>query len=214
MTRLILGAAAVLLTATMAFAQPTMTASPLNPNPGVTVNVTVTGTAGHSYALIGSTTWNGFTYAGVNLSVGTDVAILGIGVLDGAGQATISFVPPFPARDRFYVQAVTSSDGFASIAASSRLTLVNNQDARLTMPIGGMIRADGTTVFLSPGVTVSKAGSVYTINHPGLFDFAVVPLVSVTGNATVTSIVSTATQTVVTLSADANIAFTVQVIRR
>jgi len=38
--------------------------------------------------------------------------------------------------------------------------------------------------------------------------------VSVTGNTTITSIQSTAAQTVVTLSADGGIAFTVQSIRR
>jgi hypothetical protein len=214
MTRFIFGAGAVLLTATTALAQPTMTASPLNPNPGAAVTVTVTGTAGQSFAVIGSTTWSGFSYAGVDLGVGTDVAILGTGVLDGSGQGTVAIVPPFPARDRFYIQAATSSNGFATIAPSARLTLVNNQDARLAMPIGGMIQANGTPTLLSPGVTVAKSGTVYTINHPGLFDYAVVPIVSVTGNTSVTSIASTAAQTVVTLSAEGGIAFTIQSIRR
>lgn len=214
MSRFLSALAAVLITATAAAAQPTMTASPLMPNPGVPVTLTVTGTAGQSFAVIGSTTWGGFSYAGVNLSVGTDVTILATGVLNGSGQGTASVTPPFPGRDRYYVQAVTSADGFASIAASGRLTLVNNQEARLAMPIGAMIRADGTTLFVSPGVTVTKAGSVYTIDHPGLFDFVPVPVVSVTGNATITSIASTAAQTVVTLSADGGIAFTAQAIRR
>lgn len=214
MTQLVLGVLTVLLTATAALAQPTVTASPIVPNPGVAVTLTVGGTAGQSFAVIGSTTWSGFSFAGVNLSVGTDVQILGVGTLDGAGQGVVSFTPPFPARDRFYVQAVTSANGFATIAASGRLTLLNNQEARLAMPIGGLIRADGTTLFLSPGVTVTKAGSVYTIDHPGLFDFVPVPIVSVTGNTTITSIASSAAQTVVTLSADGGIAFTVQAIRR
>jgi hypothetical protein len=200
--------------ATAAAAQPTMTASPLVSNPGAAVTLTVVGTAGQSFAVIGSTTWGGFSYAGVSLGVGTDVAILGIGALDGAGQGTVSFTPPFPARDRYYVQAVTSTNGFATIAASGRLTLLNNQEARLAMPIGGLIRADGTTAFLSPGVTVTKAGTAYTIDHPGLFDFVPVPIVSVTGNTTITSIASTAAQTVVTLNAEGGIAFTVQAIRR
>lgn len=141
MTRLTLGIATVLMTATAAFAQPTMTASPIMPNPGVAVTLTVSGTAGQSFAVIGSTTWGGFSYAGVNLNVGT-------GVLNGSGQGPVSFTPPFPARDRHYVQAVTSTNGFATIAASGRLTLVNNEEARLAMPIGGMIRADGTTACL------------------------------------------------------------------
>ena len=127
-------------------AQPTITAAtPLMPNPGVPVSITVTGTAGQSFAVIGSTTWSGFSYAGVNLAVGTDVIIHGTGVLNGSGQGTVTFTPPFPARDRYYVQGVTSANGFATITPTSRLTLVNNQEARLSMPIGAMIRADGTT---------------------------------------------------------------------
>lgn len=215
MTRFVFAMAVVLMTAGAAAAQPTITAAtPLMPNPGVPVSITVTGTAGQSFAVIGSTTWSGFSYAGVNLAVGTDVVIHGTGVLNGSGQGTVSFTPPFPARDRYYVQAVTSPDGFATITPSSRLTIVNNQEARLAMPIGAMIRADGTTLFTSPGVTVTKAGSVYTIDHPGQFEFVPVPIVSVTGNATITSISSTPAQTVVTLSAEGGIAFTAQSIRR
>lgn len=212
--RFVLAIAAVLLTTATAFAQATMTASPLNPNPGVAVTATVTGTAGESFAVIGSTTWGGFSYAGVSLGVGTDVTILGTGVLNGSGQGTVSFTPPFPARDRFYLQVVTSSNGFATIAAGGRLIVVNNQEARLAMPVGGAIRADGTAAVLSPGVTVSKAGLVYTIDHPGLFDFFPVPNVTVAGNATIASLTWTGSQTVVTLSAAADFSFTVQAIRR
>jgi hypothetical protein len=155
MRRLLFALATVLVSASAAFAQPTMTSSILMPNPGVPVTLTVTGTAGQSFAVIGSITWAGFSYAGVDLAVGTDVSILGTGVLNGSGQGTVSFTPPFPARDRYYVQAVTSDNGFATITPSSRLTLLNNQEARLNMPIGGLIRADGSTLFLSPGITVS-----------------------------------------------------------
>lgn len=214
MRRTFLACIALLAAASAASAQPTMTASPLVPNPGVPVTVTVTGTAGQSFAVIGSTTWGGFSYAGVNLRVGPDVAILGSGVLDGAGRGTVTFTPPFPARDRYYLQAATSPDGFATIVASAGSMLLNNQEARLAMPIGGLIRADGTVAFVSPGVTVTKASTVYTIDHPGLFDFVPVPIVSVTGNTTITSIGSTAAQTVITLSAEGGIAFTVQAIRR
>lgn len=212
--RFVLALAAMLLTAATASAQATMTASPLNPNPGVAVTATVAGTAGDSFAVIGSATPSGFSYAGVNLSVGTDVAILGVGVLNASGQGTVSFTPPFSVRDRFYIQVVTSSTGFATIVAGNAVTLVNNLEARLNMPLGGAIFADGTPAFLSPGVTVSKVGLVYTINHPGLFDFFPVPSVTVGGNATITDLSWTGTQTVVTLSAAARIAFTIQPIRR
>jgi len=83
------------------------------------------------------------------------------------------------------------------------------------MPIGGLVAANGTPVFLSPGLTVSKAGSVYTFNHPNMFEYLnPIPLVSVTGNATVTSISSTYAQTVVTLSSDGGIAITIQQVRK
>lgn len=63
--------------------------------------------------------------------------------------------------------------------------------------------------------TNSKAGSTYTISHAGQFPIpAVVPSVTVTGGATVTSLLSTADQTVVTLSADAAFWFTLQPVRR
>ena len=115
MRRLVLAIAAVLTTAAAAIAQPTMTSSILMPNPGVAVTLTVTGTAGQSFAVVGSSTWAGFSYAGVDLGVGPDLQILGTGVLNGAGQGTLSFTPPFPAQDRYYVQAVTSANGFATI---------------------------------------------------------------------------------------------------
>lgn len=214
MIRALFGATLVLLTATSALAQPTVTASPLNPNPGQTVTATVRGQAGEGFAVIGSTTWSGFSYAGVELSVGPDVVILGTGVLNGAGEGSVSFTPPFPARDRYYVQGVTTTNNFVTINPSGRLTLVNNQEARVSMPIGGIVRADGVVLNLSPGMTVTKSGAVFTITHVGLFDFAPVPIVSVTGNATITSISATAAQTVVTLSAEGGITFAIQAIRR
>lgn len=215
MRRLMLVCAVVMFTAVAAQAQPTLSSSPLLVNPGNSATLTVTGTAGQSFAVLGSSTWGGFSYAGVELAVGTDVAILGVGVLNGSGSGSITFTPPFPAQDRYYVQAVTSGNGFGSIAASNRTTIINNQEARLHMPIGGLVAANGTPMILSPGLTVSKSGSVYTFNHPGMFEYGnPVPVVSVTGNATITSISSTFAQTVVTLSNDGGIAITIQTVRR
>ena len=215
MRRFMLACAAIVLTAVAAQAQPTLTSSPLLLNPGTSATLTVTGTAGQSFAVVGSTTWSGFTYAGVDLAVGTDVTILGVGVLNGSGTGTITFTPPFPANDRYHIQAVTSANNFATITPSNRLTLINNQEARLYMPIGGLVAANGTPVFLSPGLTVSKSGSVYTFNHAGMFEYLnPIPIVSVTGNATISSIQSTVSQTVVTLSNDGGIAITIQQVRR
>lgn len=215
MRRFLLVCAMCLVSAVAAQAQPTLTSSSLLVNPGTSATLTVTGTAGHAFAVIGSTTWSGFSYAGVDLAVGPDVAILGTGVLNGSGTGTVTITPPFPAQDRYYVQAVTSANGFATITPSNRATLINLQEARLYMPIGGLVAANGTPVFLSPGLTVSKTGSVYTFSHPGMFEYGnPIPTVSVTGNATITSIQSTFNQTVVTLSNDGGIAITIQTVRR
>lgn len=215
MRRFMLALATLALTAVAASAQPTLTSSPLIVSPGASATLTVTGTAGQSFAVIGSRTWSGFSYAGVDLAVGTDVTILGVGVLDGTGTGSITFTPPFPAQDRFYVQAVTSSNNFGTITATNRATLISSQEARLYMPIGGLVAANGTPVFLSPGLTVSKSGSVYTFNHPGMFEYGnPIPTVSVTGNATITSIVANFSQTVITLSNDGGIAITIQTVRR
>lgn len=215
MRRLILACAVLFTTAIAAQAQPTLSSTPLLVNPGGSATLTVTGTPGNSFAVLGSSTWGGFSYAGVELAVGTDVAILGAGVLDGSGNGSITFTPPFPARDRYYTHAVTSANNFATITPTNRTTLINIQEARLYMPIGGLVAANGTPVFLSPGLTVSKSGSVYTFNHPGMFEYGnPIPVVSVTGNATITGIQSSFAQTVVSLSNDGGIAITIQTVRR
>ncbi len=63
--------------------------------PGHATTVLVTGVPGYYYAVVGSTTGGGFSYAGVELAVGPDVQILAMGNLDGMGQAVVTFVPPF-----------------------------------------------------------------------------------------------------------------------
>ncbi|MFN7979842.1 MAG: hypothetical protein U0P30_17035 [Vicinamibacterales bacterium] len=182
---------------------------------GGSTTFALNGTAGAQFALISSSTNNGFSYAGVSLFAGTDVQIVGVGVLDGAGQASVPFTPPFPARDRIYVQAVFTNNGFASITPSNGVVLVNNQVGSLFMPLGGVVSSTGTLNFGSPGVTVTKAGSVYTIAYPGTMQLPnVIPSVTVLGSATVTSISTNFSQMVVTLSADAGFIFSVQPIRR
>lgn len=209
--------ALILLLSAVTAAQ-AQTATPANyiVGAGGTVNVTLSGTAGAQYAVIGSLTNSGFAYAGVNLSVGTDVQILAVGVLDGAGQAVVPVSPPFPAQDRFYGQAVFTQNGFASIVPSSGFVLVNNQVGSLFMPIGGIVTAGGTFAFFTPGMTVSKAGSTYTINYAGLIPIpsAIPSVTPTTAGVTVTSMQSNANQMVVTLSADSGFFFTVQPIRR
>ena len=65
--------------------------------------------------------------------------------------------PPFPARDRFYVQGVFSSNGFASITPTNGVPLINNQAAQLFMPLGAIVTSAGTVAFGSQGLTVAKA---------------------------------------------------------
>lgn len=118
----------VLAAAGLAAAQPTLSASSTNVPPGTPVTLTVTGTAGHNFAVIASSVGSGFSYAGVALAVGTNVSIVATGVIGGGGTAVVGFTPPFAgsALDRFYVQAVTSpSAAFAPLQASAGVVLHN-----------------------------------------------------------------------------------------
>jgi Collagen triple helix repeat (20 copies) len=121
-------AAAALLYASVAAAQPTLTAAQNNVASGATVNVTVTGTPGHSYGVVGSSVDAGLTVAGTTFAVGADFVILDIGVLDGAGQAVVAVRPPFRGTvlDRYYIQGVTSpTPAFSTFAATNGLVLRN-----------------------------------------------------------------------------------------
>lgn len=209
-------AAAFLVVHATAYAQTLSPSNNVVPTGGST-NVTAAATAGQQYAIIGSSTNSGFSYAGVNLAVGTDVQILAVGVLDGAGQAVVPVTPPFPARDRFYVQAVFSSDGFASITPSNGVVLINYQDASLTMPIGGLVSSTGVLLSGTPGVTVARTGvGAYTITHTGFFPIngAVPTVTPIIGNPTTSSLATTLNTTSVTFSADVTFYFVIQPIRR
>jgi hypothetical protein len=118
----------VLGATSLAAAQPTLSASSTNVPPGASVTLTVTGTAGHHFAVITSAVGSGFSYAGAALSVGSDVAIVATGVIAGSGTAVVGFTPPFAGStlDRFYVQAVTStSPAFSPLQASAGIVLRN-----------------------------------------------------------------------------------------
>ena len=212
---------ALCCTAAPALAQPTLSITPstyvLGPS-GSTTTVQIDGGLPLTfYALVGSSTNSGFSYAGTALNVGPDVRILATGQLDVYGRASVTVNPPFTQFGRQYLQAVTSpAPNFPVLyGTSNSVVLVNSQEARLFMPVGGAVTAAGNLLGGSPGLTVSKSGSTYTILHAGQFPIpAVVPSVTVTGGATVTSLLTTADQTVVTLSADAAFWFTLQPVRR
>ena len=115
--------------AAAASAQPTLTASSTTVTPGAPVTVTITGTPGQQYALLGSSVGAGMAYAGVNLGVGADFVILSMGAIGGTGSVSLHVTPPFVGTtlDRYYLQAATSSSpAFVPLAASASLVLRNN----------------------------------------------------------------------------------------
>ena len=80
------------------FAQTTSSLANAVVTPGAGTMMTVTGGPGRVYAVVGSTTGAGFSYAGVQFAVGNDAQLLLWGVLDGEGRAVVNVVPPFAGR--------------------------------------------------------------------------------------------------------------------
>jgi hypothetical protein len=216
MSRLFAAMFAVFAFTGLAHAQVTLTPNSYIVNAGGSTVVTVTGTPGQQFAVIGSTTNFGFSYSGVNLAVGADVQILATGVLDGAGNGTATVTPPFTTRDRYYLQAATSpSAAFNPLTASNSVVLINNQLARLLMPIGALVASSGNIIFGTQGITVTKSGAVYTIDHAGFFAApAALPDITPSAGATILSLATNGNQTVVTLSAEAGFIFKMQQVRR
>jgi hypothetical protein len=219
MRRLALALSFLMWTAALAGAQPTLSVPSIVVNTGGTVAATVTGgTAGHSYAIIGSTSNTGFSYAGVALSVGTDVAILAIGVLDGAGNsAAHTIAPPFPARDRYYIQAVTSPNNFASITPTAGITLINGQEARIYLSVGGGVNgANGVGFALSPGTTTTRTGpGAYTVTWGNQFNGPnVIPTITPACGQSPTGVTANNGGFTVTFASDCTFFFTGTPIRR
>ena len=129
-----------LLAEGLAAAQPQLSVSATVVTPGQGVTVTITGTPGQFYALIGSSVGAGLSYAGVPLGVGADFALLQQGVLNFNGQATANVVPPFygTTLDRYYLQAVSSPVPSFVPPSPSVGVVVRNGDlvAGLTGPEG------------------------------------------------------------------------------
>lgn len=107
-----LSALMVLVTATMAAAQPVLSVNTSEVPSGSTVTATVTGTPGLLWALVGSTRDNGLAHGGVALAVGLDVQILGSGFFGPGGTATVSLTPPLGnGVAAYFLQAVSASNG-------------------------------------------------------------------------------------------------------
>lgn len=154
----------VSLTAATASAQTSLAASTRNVRPGNGVVLTVNGPPGHQFAVIGSTVGAGLAYAGVALAVGTDLAIVATGALDGTGTAVVSFVPPFlfSTLDRYYLQAVTSpSAAFVPLSASAGLVLRNDD------LLSGVTGAPGPAGPSGPTGPQGPAGPQGTPGPPG-----------------------------------------------
>ncbi len=128
--RLLIVHAFVLLSVGNAVAQPQIALSTTVVAPGEAVVVTVNGGPGQFYAVLGSSVNSGFSYKGVELGVGRDVAILQNGVLDSSGQATAAIVPPFNGTvlDRYYLQAVQSTNSNFNPLQASQVGVVRNGD--------------------------------------------------------------------------------------
>lgn len=217
MRRIVLAILGVLVAAGFASAQPSMALSTLSLSPGDPVNVTVNGAAGAQFAVIGSATGSGFSYAGVSLSVGADVAILSVGVIPTGGSATVAVTPPFTTRDRYFLQAVTSTDGFATITATNGTPVILRDTARIFQAVGGGVNANGSGFALSPGVSASRTGTgAYLVTFPGLFTGATNQIPNVTSfcGAAPSGLVSNNAQFAVSFPADCGFFFTVTPIRR
>ena len=118
------------LGAASAVAQPQVTLSPTVVAPGESVAITVTGTPGAFFAVLGSSVDDGQSFARDGLKLRHDVTILATGRLDGTGDATLNVIPPFlgTVSDRFYFQAATSFSSKFDTVESSPAAVVRNGD--------------------------------------------------------------------------------------
>jgi hypothetical protein len=215
MRRIVLAFLSVVVLANHAAAQ-TLAASTHVVAVGGTTNLILGGTAGQQFAIIASATNTGLAYAGVSLAVGTDVQVVTIGALDGSGAAVVPVSPPFPSRDRFYYQAVFTTDGFGSITPSNGIVLINAQEARIYLSVGGGVNPNGSGFALSPGVssTRTSAGN-YTVTYPNLFlGVNVIPSITPFCGLAPSSMTATNGQFTVAFASDCGFFFIAAPIRR
>jgi len=157
-TRVLVAASlASALLAGTASAQPQMSLSTTVVAPGESVSVTITGVPGSFFAVLGSSVNGGFSYAGVALSVGSDVVILAQGVISGRGEESIPVVPPFNGTilDRYYLQAVTSTAPTFVPPQPSQGRAVRNGDL-----VAGLLGSEGPQGPPGPPGPVGAQGAV------------------------------------------------------
>jgi hypothetical protein len=153
------------LVAASAAAQPKVTLSSTVVAPGESVAITVTGTPGAFYALLGSSVDDGESFARERLKVGRDVAIVATGTLDGAGEATLNVKPPFlgTVLDRFYFQAATSFSSKFDTLESSASAIVRNGDL-----VKGLEKPPGPQGPAGPAGAVGAVGPTGPAGPQGL----------------------------------------------
>jgi hypothetical protein len=217
MRRLIAVCASLLVSASATQAQ-TLSVPASAVAPGGSVSVTVTGTAGENYALVGSETSSGLTFNGVSFALGTVFQVLSVGVLDGTGRAVVSVTPPFPARDRYYLQGLTSaSAGFIPFSLTPSLPLLSSEVTRLLQAVGGGVNGpNGVGFALSPGVTTARnsTGS-YTVSFANQFQGAnVIANITPACGLPISSLTSNNAGFTVTFTADCTFLFSATPIRR
>jgi hypothetical protein len=144
-----------LFSAAAAAQSPTLTVAPEIVVPGTTATVTITGTPGQYFALVGSLTGAGAVYGGVNLAVGADYIVIATGILDGSGQTMVSVTPPFVGTvyDRIYLQAATAAvPSFLPFELSAG-RVVKNADL-----VGGLVAPPGPPGPIGPVGPSGPAG--------------------------------------------------------
>jgi collagen triple helix repeat protein len=153
------------LVAASASAQPQVSLSSTVVTPGESVAITISGTPGAFFALLGSNVDNGESFAGEHLKLGRDVAILATGTLDGTGQATLNIKPPFlgAVLDRFYFQAATSFSSKFDTLESSASAIVRNGDL-----VKGLEGPPGPQGPAGPAGAVGAAGPAGPAGAQGL----------------------------------------------
>ena len=120
--------AAVLVSSNVHAQSPILTLSNTIAAPGTAITATVTGTPGDYFAVVGSSTDGGFSFAGQQFAVGLDATLVSFGSLDGTGTARVSVIAPFRGTtlDRYYVQvAVSPLPTFGTLALSNGAVIRN-----------------------------------------------------------------------------------------
>jgi hypothetical protein len=144
-----------------AAAQTTLSAAPTVVPSGTAATITVTGPPGHFIGIGGSSVGAGLSFGGVSLALGTDAQVITVFQLDGSGQATIAFTPPFNGTflDRFYLQAVSSPSPNLVPPSPSNGVILRNADT-LAVPAGGDLAGTYPNPTIAPSAGVSIVNAI------------------------------------------------------